>query len=108
MELIINEKTQLYFEVWENKNIDGLENLFSSNITLKDWTNKWIGKSDVIEVNKEIFKNDIKVSILRIDVIYNTSYCQLELNVNGEILYVMDVIEFDDDFLIKTITAYKG
>ena len=108
MELIINEKTQLYFEVWENKDISSLENLFNSDIILKDWTNKWIGKIDVIEANKEIFKNDLKVSILRIDVVYDTSYCQLELNVNGEILYVMDVIEFDDNFLIKKITAYKG
>jgi hypothetical protein len=108
MELIINEKTQFYFKVWENKNINELENLFNSNIILKDWTNKWIGKFNVIEANKEIFKNDIKVSIVKIDVIYNISYCQLELNVNGEILYVMDVIEFDDDFLIKSITAYRG
>ena len=62
----------------------------------------------MIDANKEIFKNDIKVFIIQIDICFNTTYCKLEIIVNGETFHIMDVIEFDEDNLIKSIVAYKG
>lgn len=104
----IHSQVLVYFELWANKQIDELEKLFSDDIVLKDWTNKWFGKQEVVDANKEIFKNDIKLSVMKIDVSSNTAFCQIYINVNGETISVLDVIEFNDNNLIKKITAYKG
>jgi hypothetical protein len=108
MEEQIYATTQLYFDLWESKDLDNLEKLFNPNIILRDWTNRWEGKSNVIDANKKIFENEIKLFVIRIDICFDTAYCQIEIIVNGETLHVMDVIEFDDDNYIKSITAYKG
>jgi hypothetical protein len=104
----VYQKTLNYFNLWKNKDIDNLINLFSDDIVLKDWNGKWESKSNVIEVNKNIFLNDIKLKVLLIDVCLNTSYCTLEIIVNGETISVLDVIEFNEENLICKITAYKG
>jgi hypothetical protein len=102
-------QTLHYFESWGNKEIDSLKDLFADSIELRDWTNTWIGKDNVVNANLEIFKlNEIKLTVINVDVCSKTSYCQLEIIVNGDLLKVLDVIEFNEENLISKITAYKG
>ena len=42
-----------YFEIFSNKDIKGLENLFSDDVMLQDWNILAKGKKQVIDANKK-------------------------------------------------------
>jgi len=99
-----------YFEMFSNKDIQGLTDIFDENITLVDWENSSNGKDDVIKANQNIFNN---VNTIRVDVINifekeDEFSCQILITINGnDILEVVDVIKFKDNKIIS-VKAYKG
>jgi hypothetical protein len=106
-------KTELenYFENFSNKNISKLEEMFSQDITLKDWNISVSGKENVLDANKNIFDSveSIKVTPIAFYSNSDTSYAvRILILVNQtENLNVIDVIDFDDSGLIKSIVAFK-
>ena len=52
-----------YFEIFSNKDIQGLENLFSDDVILQDWDILAKGKKQVLDANKNIFEPNIKSNI---------------------------------------------
>ena len=105
------EITEQYFKSFSDKDLSGLENMFSKDISLKDWDTNAQGIENVLEINKEIFKNlnHILVTPSRIFNDGNTVIAELEININNgeQTLLVLDIIEFNKENKIMEIRAYK-
>lgn len=100
-----------YFEVFSDKNIDKLSEMFSDDVELKDWNIFASGKKNVVDANRDIFDsvNSIHVTPIQFYSNSETSYAvQIFILVNGkEKLDVIDVIEFNNAGLIESINAFK-
>ena len=107
-----------YFQAFQEKDIDRIEQMVHESVELKDWEIMVSGKSDFINANKKIFVDVENISIIvKNQGIQNQSTSQsvivfneieIHLNNNSIILEVMDVIEFETKTgLIKSIRAYK-
>jgi hypothetical protein len=108
----INRKEILmsYFEMFSNKDIQGLTAIFDENITLVDWEVSSNGKDNVIKANQNIFNNvnTIKVDVINIFEKEDEFSCQILITINGnDILEVVDVIKFKGNKIIS-VKAYKG
>lgn len=101
-----------YFETFSNKDLPGLEELVSDRVRLRDWEISASGKKAVLKANKKIFDSvdNILVNILKMYEHGNTVVAELLIDINGgtELLFVVDIIEFDSEGKIKAIRAYKG
>lgn len=100
--------SETYFNCFNNHDYQSLSNMYVDNIILTDWTGKWTSKADVIKMNIDLFNQDIKVQIQEIYAINNRTYNHIEVHINNEIIKVIDVIDWTDDFMIEQISAYKG
>jgi hypothetical protein len=99
-----------YFELFSNKNIKAIAEMFSEEIALHDWEINVIGKSNVLQVTKNIFDSVKSIQVKPINVYCenNTIIAELKIIVNKvEELFVVDIIEFDINNKIVDITAYK-
>lgn len=100
-----------YFNAFSSQDIDTLSKLFSDNVTLVDWVSFSEGKDEVLEANKKIFEGIETILATPIEFYSIGEYAyaiKVSILVNGEEkLDVIDVINFDDDGLITSITAFK-
>ena len=99
-----------YFAVFSNKDLDGLAELFTDNVVVRDWEINPQGKTDVLAANKNIFDrvDTINVTPLTLYEDGNTIAAEIEVLINGvDKLLVVDVITFDGD-KISSLRAYKG
>ena len=112
---MILDKSLEYFTTFSEKDSDGLRNMFSNDVYLRDWEIVANGIDEVVAANQDIFDNveSIVATPIRVwDFLShedNVVVAELEIVVNGEEkLLVTDILEFDDDEKIKSIRAYKG
>ena len=65
---MILDKSLEYFAIFSEKDIDGLESMFSDNVCLRDWDILANGKAEVLAANQDIFNsvNTIVVSPIRV------------------------------------------
>ena len=99
-----------YFEIFSNKDIKGLENLFSDDVFLQDWDILAKGKKQVIDANKNIFDfvESISVTLNNLYLDELVAICLIELIINNEeTLKVIDIIKFNDENKIIEVSAYK-
>ena len=112
MSNLLIEISKQYFDTFSNKNLSGLEKMFSLDVSLRDWEIEAKGIKEVLKANKNIFENleNIQVNPLKIYNDGNTVVAELDVDINNgeESLLVVDVIEFDSDNKILEIRAYKG
>tara|TARA_X000000950_G_C13309646_1_gene416023 strand:- start:13 stop:450 length:438 start_codon:yes stop_codon:yes gene_type:complete len=104
-EVVVN-----YFNIFSNKDLNGLEEAFSDEVILKDWDILAIGKKEVLAANKNIFDNvqTISVNINEIYIHNLTATCIIEVLINNEEkLSVVDIIKVDAEGKILEISAYK-
>tara|TARA_B100001146_G_C15919856_1_gene322538 strand:- start:180 stop:503 length:324 start_codon:yes stop_codon:yes gene_type:complete len=99
-----------YFQIFSNKDIEGLEKLFSDEVILKDWEIFVEGKKEVVEANRNIFNSVDSISVelneLYLDGL--VAVCLIEITINKEeILKVIDVIKFNEEMEIIEVSAYK-
>ena len=106
------EISKKYFDTFSNKDLPRLEELFSDDVTLRDWEIQAEGKQDVLAANEKIFNavTNIQVNPLKLYEDGNTVIAELRISVDRgkEILFVVDVIDFDNEKKITAIRAYKG
>lgn len=110
-ESIIRGLVLKYFLAFSSKDIVALEAMFSSDITLQDWQVSAQNKDEVIQAIGDIFRsvNSINVKPINIFVHDLKVFGELEIIINNEeVIEVIDIIKFNNDFLIKSIKAYKG
>jgi|TARA_Y100001947_G_C10233695_1_gene258653 hypothetical protein len=112
---MILDKSLEYFVTFSEKDIEGLKNMFSDNVSLRDWEISVEGIDEVLKANQNIFDSvdTIVVKPIRVwDFLSqedNVVVAELEIVVNDEVTeLVTDILEFDDDEKIKSIRAYKG
>lgn len=107
----IKERCLTYFNYFSKKNLNGIDSMFSKDVTLRDWEINEKGKSNVVLANKRIFDSvdTINVEPIEIFVDGNIAIAELKITVNSsKVDLVIDIIEFDEDRKISQIRAYKG
>ena len=107
----LNILTKKYQEAFNNQDIDKLKSLFHKDVVLKDWERSVSGLNDVVSENEKIFKSVKSLEAISVKEYYfdNTAICVLKIHINNEeTIDVVDIIEFDQEGKILSITAYKG
>ena len=110
MIMSIMETTKEYFKTFTNKDLSGLGEMFAENISLCDWEIQAQGKEEVLLENQKIFNSVESINVNPVELYEdkNTVLAELEILVNKhEIIYVIDVIDFDENGKIIAIKAYK-
>lgn len=113
------ELLEKYFEVFSNKDLESLSEMFSEDVTLIDWENNASSKEEVLAVNRKIFESTTKISVTPIQYYesVNSYAVKIEIlvtdpNDSGDgtedtfCMNVLDIISFDDNDLIKSVEAY--
>ena len=100
--------TEMYFNAFNSKELSILGNLYASNVELTDWTGAWFGKDSVLEANRQLFETDFELFVNSSFQLNNITYNQITIRFESEVIEVMDVIKFNNEFEIESIRAYKG
>ena len=100
-----------YFQTFAKKDIYALRELFSPDVTLRDWEISANGLEAVLEANSRIFTNVKKITV-DISNVYqcgNTIIAEVDIALNiCTTMRVVDIIEFENDGKISAIRAFKG
>ncbi|TMU57123.1 nuclear transport factor 2 family protein [Flagellimonas algicola] len=100
-----------HLEKYAEKDLDGIKEMFSENIVLRDWKIRVEGKEKAIDETRKNFRaaDSIAIDVLSVYENKDTVAAELKITVNTtEELYVVDVITFDTHQKIKSIRAYLG
>lgn len=111
-----------YFEAFSNKDAETLKTLFSVDVQLTDSHGHWDGIEDVIEANKTIFSNCLRITaiiddlvvdddsacaVIDIEIITQGSDPTNDFRENHTTLKVIDYFVFNQANEICVISAYK-
>ena len=111
-----------YFEAFSNKDVLTLVDMFADNIQLTDSHGHWEGLEAVVEANKTIFNNCLRITaivddivvegnsacgIIDIEIITQGSDPSNDFRENHMTLKVIDYFVFNDQLKIEKISAYK-
>ncbi len=110
MKNIIEELTIEYFSAFQNKDSSSLKEMFSKDVSLRDWEISATGLKEVLEANQGIFDSvdKLEVEIEKLHVCGSSCIAQIKILANDDTILVADFIEFDKENKIKSVTAYKG
>ena len=109
--MTLKELTLKYFKDFSSKDISSLKEVFANDIVLRDWEIEAKGIDSVIKANQNIFDNVISIFVDPQNLYQEENIVIGELKIvinDSEIIYVVDLIEFNEDNKIKRIFAYKG
>lgn len=101
----------LYLKRYENKDLKGIEDIFSNDIALRDWKIRVVGKENALIETRKNFESvkSIRIDVLSIYENKNTVAAELKIIINGsEELYVIDVITINAERKINSIKAFIG
>jgi hypothetical protein len=103
----------LYFQEFNNKNLNNLISMYSPNVVLKDWVGEWVGRDAVLMANKDLFKNEFTLTIENSEVTIDNDMNMVRIlndiiiEIGGETIKAVDDILFNSNNKIYSITAYK-
>lgn len=100
-----------YLRKYENKDLKGIDEIFSNDIILRDWKIRVEGKKNALIETKKNFQsvNSLKIEVLSIYENDNTVAVELKITIDNENeLYVIDVITINSEEKISLIKAYIG
>jgi len=110
--IIRSQIVEDYLDLFENKDLDGLESFFSNDCTIRDWDAGVVsGKQKVMKIFSNIFDSfeNIEVNIHHIHEDHGgIIICEMTLSLDSENLFVADIFEFDSENLINHLRAYRG
>lgn len=105
------EKACNYFEAFSNKDLDTLAELYSEDVSLADWEPLFFdGKEQVLDANKTLFESleSVNIVVKRIGSNDKNVFAEIDILINDATqLFVVDILEFDQNQKIKSIRAYK-
>lgn len=99
--------TDKYFEAFNNKDLDTLSTLYSNDIRLIDWDIDIEGKEEVLNANKGLFDLEFTLELHKTHQIENITFNEITITIGEDVLNIMDVITFNENYQIENITAYK-
>ncbi len=107
----ILELAKDYFKAFESKDLNRLADLFDDHIILYDPVVKEIkSKEGVLMANKIIFDNATEIKFLFkrlfVDHFSNTCMAELKIHFDGNLIEVVDILEYSETGKITKITAY--
>ncbi len=100
-----------YINAYAAKDIDAVGNMFADDILLRDWKISVSGKDRALQETAINFANAQTISIDVLQTYASDRGVAGELKIivdQTEILYVTDVIQFNDEAKISAIRAYIG
>ncbi len=100
-----------YLAKYAAKDLEGVANLFSDVIVLRDWKIRVTGKKNALAETRKNFESVDSIDIEVLAIYENTDTIATELKITidaVEELYVVDVITFNADQKIASIRAYLG
>ena len=101
-----------YFSAWNTLNSEVLKPFFTDGVCLEDWEVNVEGLTDVLNANQSIFESVPGIKVEPISVVgcpvSNVVIGILKVHTPHQILDVVDVIRFTDDYKICSIKAYRG
>ena len=105
------QQFEAYLKAYEEKDLATVSAMFAEDIHLRDWKISVHGKDIAVSETKKNFESaqTIEIDILK-KYASNDAVCgELRIVVDQtEVLYVIDVVTFNDDGLIESIRAYIG
>ena len=108
------EVTKKYLEAFRNRDISSLGSFFSESVKLTDWDQSVSGKDSVIKANNDIFLEFEEIGLEITNIIPQEFQAAVEFDLilrkSSETVFlkVTDFIEFDNDFQISSVRAYRG
>jgi hypothetical protein len=98
-----------YFKAFAEKDLGSLDVLLADDVILTDWLGQAIGKDAVLDLSSKIFNgcNKLGIDIVKIAVGQDTVIAELCITIDTAQVYVVDVLDYDQDNKIKRIRAYK-
>jgi len=100
-----------YLKEYAKKNLQSMDELFAENIVLRDWKIYVAGKEKALAETQKNFESaqSIEIEVLNTYENQETVAAELKITVDStEILYVVDVITFNQKGQIQSIRAYLG
>ena len=96
-----------YFKAFNEKDLETLSELYSEDVTLKDWMGRWETKPMVLGENQKLFTSQphLSITLNRIENKSNTSYCYISIGLEDTKLEVLDCIYFNKGGKISHIEA---
>jgi hypothetical protein len=96
-----------YFKAFNERDLETLSELYSEDVTLKDWMGRWETKPMVLEENQNLFTSqpNLSITLNRIENKSNTSYCYISIELEDTKLEVLDCIYFNEGGKISHIEA---
>ena len=121
------QQLRKYFQAFADKNIEVLTEMFTDDIILIDWNNTFTGKDQVVNEVQGIFAHFKTIKLEVTDIFSSLNIinadrgettvsipkddsfaCEIVIVFDDlEPLYIMDLIEFDNEGRIKKLTAYN-
>ena len=121
------QQLRKYFQAFADKDIEVLSEMFTDDIILIDSNNTFTGKDQVVNEVQGIFANFKTIKLEVTDIFSSLNIinadrgettvsipkddsfaCEIVIVFDDlEPLYIMDLIEFDDEGRIKKLTAYN-
>jgi hypothetical protein len=104
---------KMYFKAFSEKNLTALLNIYSTHVTLTDWTGQWVTVDEVITENSNFFQNNFNLIVNNIVVAVDDNMSMVKtlnditIEIGNESINVIDEILFDKDGKIYSITATK-
>ena len=111
----MKDKAKQYFRLFSEKNLEGLDEMFDDQATLRDWEIEAEGKANVFIAMKEIFDSVETINVEPVNMGTwqelgkpETVFAELDITTDKEKIQVVDIIDFTDEGKIKGIRAFKG
>jgi hypothetical protein len=98
-----------YFELWNNRDLNGLASIFHNDIFIKDWESQSRGIEEALAKNAKIFFDFplIKAELINTAIDGNTAFLQLDIQIdNTQSINVVDIITAEKN-QITGILAYR-
>jgi hypothetical protein len=105
------ERFLSYLRHYESKNLQQITEMFTEDVTLRDWKIFVKGKDSAVAETRANFEaaKTIRIQPLFLYETPTSVAGELKIVVDGSIeLFVVDVVDFDSDGKIKAIRAFLG
>lgn len=105
------EFCRLILKKYEQKDLEGFNQMFAENVVIRDWKIRVEGKTLALNEFKKNFEsvNSLKIDILAMYENNNTVAAELKITIDEkQIIYIIDVITLTQDQKIGSIRSYIG
>jgi len=107
---ILSDIATNYFKSWETKKVEDIISFLSFNIILIEKNKIFNGLGEFLNHNSEILdKHTVKMFSINIfvDCFTDTVVGELQMDISGEIVNVVEILSFNEDMQITKIIAYS-